>query len=124
MLSIAESKHLYLLLVDIYILQSKIASIKMEIDEAKDFLKKAQSIAEENNLDESAKKVFNEQELLKNQIDAWRELIRKKAPIQERLKEIKIESTLNSMKKEITSSLLLDSKNDPVSSQKLFSLKI
>ena len=124
LLSIAESKQLYLLLVDIYILQSKIASVKMEIDESKDFLKKAQSIAEENNLDESAKKAFNEQELLKNQIDAWRELVRKKAPIQERLKEIKIESTLNSMKKEITSSLLLDSKNDPVSSQKLFSLKI
>ncbi|TET76779.1 MAG: tetratricopeptide repeat protein, partial [Candidatus Heimdallarchaeota archaeon] len=35
LLSIAESKQLYLLLVDIYILQSKIASIKMEIDEAK-----------------------------------------------------------------------------------------
>lgn len=124
LLSIAESKQLYLLLVDIYILQSKIASIKMEIDEAKNLLKKAQNIAEENNLDESAKKVFNEQELLKNQIDTWRELMRKKAPIQERLKEIKIEATINSMKKEITSSLLLDSKNDPISSQKLFSLKI
>jgi len=124
LLSIAESKQLYLLLVDIYILQSKISSIKMEIDEAKNFLKNAQNIAEENNLDESVKRIFNEQELLKNQIDTWRELIRKEVPIQKRLKEIKFESTINSMKKEITSSLLLDSKNDPVSSQKLFSLKI
>ena len=56
LLNIAEEKNLYYFIVEIYILQSKIASINMEVVEAQELLKKAQKLAEKNKLDELVSK--------------------------------------------------------------------
>ena len=124
LLDIAEEKNLYYLLIEIYILQSKIASTKMATEEAHELLIKAQKLAEEQELSEQIPQILEEQELLKNHLDAWRELIRRDAPVQYRIKDVNIEKTINSMKKQITSHLFEDSRTDPASLKKLFVLKI
>ncbi|MCE7739744.1 MAG: tetratricopeptide repeat protein [Candidatus Heimdallarchaeota archaeon] len=124
LLDIAEEKKLSYLLIEIYILQSKIASIKMATEEAHELLIKAQKLAEEQELSEQIPQILEEQELLKNHLDAWRELIRRDAPVQYRIKDVNIEKTINSMKKQITSHLFEDSRTDPASLKKLFVLKI
>jgi hypothetical protein len=124
LLDIAEEKNLYYFIVEIYILQSKIASINMEVAEAQELLKKAQKLAEKNSLDELTTKVLGEQELLQNQLEAWRELMKQEAPVQERIKDVRINETIKSMKNQITSNLFEDSGDDPATINKLFSLKI
>jgi tetratricopeptide (TPR) repeat protein len=124
LLNIAEEKNLYYLIVEIYILQSKIASINMEVAEAQELLKKAQKLAEKNSLDEIATKVLGEQDLLQKQLDAWRELMKQEAPVQERIKDVRIDESIKSMKNQITSNLFEDSGDDLATINKLFSLKI
>ena len=124
LLNIAEEKNLYYFIVEIYILQSKIASINMEVVEAQELLKKAQKLAEKNKLDELVSKILGEQELLKKQLETWRELMRKEAPIQERIKDVRIDESFKSMKNQITSNLFEDSGDNAATINKLFSLKI
>ncbi len=124
LLDIAEEKKLYYLLIEIYILQSKIASIKMEIGEAQELLKKAHKLAEKNKLEELSTKVFGEQGLLKKQLDTWRELMKKEPPVKERIIAFRLDESISSIKKHITANLFEDCKNDPTSLKKLFVLKI
>ncbi len=124
LLDIAEEKNLYYFIVEIYILQSKIASINMEVSEAEELLRKAQKLAEKNKLDELTTKVLGEQDLLQKQLDAWRELMKQEAPTLERIKDVRIDESIRSMKKQITSNLFEDSGDDPATINKLFSLKI
>jgi predicted nucleic acid-binding Zn-ribbon protein len=124
LIDIAEEKKLYYLLIEIYILQSKIASIKKEIEEAQELLKKAKNLAEKNKLEELSTKVFGEQELLRKQIDTWKGLMKKEAPVKERIIAFRLEESISSIKKQLTANLFEDCRNDPTSLKKLFVLKI
>ena len=124
LLKIAEKKNLYHLIIEVHILQSKIASINMEIQEAQELLKKAQRITEENKLDALSTKILGEQELLKKQLNAWREMMKQDAPVQERIKDVRIDESINSMKKQISTEVFVGNGKDPASMSKIFSLTI
>ena len=113
LLDLSESRNLNYLIVEIYILQSKISLIKMEIEDTKELLKKALKLSETAKFDELSSKIKEEQEVLTMKQVSWRELMKKevslmeKATMIERAKDMKIDDTLNSMKEEITTKLFV-----------------
>ena len=107
LLDIAETKSLNYIIVEIYILKSKLALINMEIGEAQNTLEKAQKIAEFNKLNVLKTKVVKEQEFLKQKHETWRELIKEEVPFSERTKDVNMDENLNSMRNQITNKLFV-----------------
>ena len=113
LLDIAKSRELYYLIIDIYILQSKIFVVNFEVEKAKDYLNKAKEISEQAELGEFRLKIDEEKKHLELKIDSWKKMIKtettvlEKNEIIERSKEMKINDTLNSMKSEIITKLFV-----------------
>ncbi|MBY9007484.1 MAG: tetratricopeptide repeat protein [Candidatus Lokiarchaeota archaeon] len=96
-LNIAQTQYLYNLLTETYILKAKISLIKLEIDEARMLLTKAQKIANEHDLNLLANKISNEHDSILANIDIWEERIAKNIPLQERINESKHEFLFSKM---------------------------
>ncbi|MBN1216900.1 MAG: tetratricopeptide repeat protein [Candidatus Lokiarchaeota archaeon] len=96
-LKIAQSQYLYNLLTETYFLKAKIALIKLEIDEARALLTKAQKIANQHELKLLANKISNEHDSILANIDLWEERMAMNMPLQERINESKHEFLFSKM---------------------------
>jgi tetratricopeptide (TPR) repeat protein len=124
LIKIAEERQFFHLLVEIYILQSKLASTKMEIKEAHSYLEKALNLADSEEYEELSKRVKNEQTLLNSRLKSWREMISEEKPLVERLKTVNINETMSSMKKQVEKAIVKENGSDPSKLTKIFSLRI
>jgi hypothetical protein len=97
--SFAKQKHSSLVLVDVTMLQAKFALIEGNLSTAMQLLDQAKITAEKNGLQQLHKRISREENLLKSQLSTWENLIKKNAPLQERLAQAQLEEYLLEAKK-------------------------
>ncbi|MHA1201112.1 MAG: tetratricopeptide repeat protein [Candidatus Heimdallarchaeaceae archaeon] len=99
LLSLAKVNNSYYLLVQSYLLKSKLSIINFNINQAKAQLIQAQLLAEEKGLLKLAITISNEHDSLLEQFEKWEEYSSKGLSIKERMELVKIESIVNKMDK-------------------------
>ncbi|MFX0092113.1 MAG: hypothetical protein ACFFBD_10165, partial [Candidatus Hodarchaeota archaeon] len=91
---IAQQQNHYPLLAETYILKSKLALLELDIQRAELFLNQAQQTAEEKGLKRLVIKILSEKDLLQKQINRWKYLIERNAPMSERLELAQLEDRI------------------------------
>lgn len=76
LLDIAKQQSSHSLLVETYLLQSKLALIELDVEKADKLLTQAHIIAKEKGLNMLARKVMYEHELLQSQLNKWKLIIK------------------------------------------------
>jgi tetratricopeptide (TPR) repeat protein len=89
----------YPLLVQTYWLQSQISLLELNVDEAQSLFTKAQTMAEEKDLELMARKISAEHDFLIGQLDLWKKFTTKLPSIQEIFELTRIEDMLSLMLK-------------------------
>ena len=89
----------YPLLVQTYWLQSQISLLELDAEKAQEYYIKAQSIAEEKDLEFMARQISAEHDFLIGQLDLWKKFTAKLPSIVEILELTRIEDMLNQMLK-------------------------
>lgn len=79
------------------LLQGKISLLKMNIEDARQYLTKAQLIAEDHNLQFLAQQISSEHDKLLELVDELQQLEKKKASVSERLNLVSLDSTLDQL---------------------------
>ncbi|MCY3414794.1 MAG: tetratricopeptide repeat protein [Candidatus Heimdallarchaeota archaeon] len=93
----AESQNAFTLLIDAMLLQSRLLLIRGNIPEAHSVLEEAAVVARENKLNKWLESVDYHKTQLALELHKWEELLRKSAPVQERLKMANIQTYLRKM---------------------------
>ncbi|MFX0065305.1 MAG: hypothetical protein ACFFC7_24305 [Candidatus Hermodarchaeota archaeon] len=91
---LAQEHHSYWLLTETYLLESKLALVELNINTAQLLLDQAQLTAEEKNLGRLIIEISREQELFQEQLNKWKLLIERNAPMKERLELAQLEDRL------------------------------
>ena len=99
LLDIAENSHSYSILCQTYILQAKVALLIKEIKSARQFLTKAQNIAEKYDLNLLAMKISDEHDELLKQLSLWEKLKDTDISIDQLMKEVRLDDQMKSMVK-------------------------
>lgn len=89
--TIAENQHSYSLLVDTYMLKSKMALLELDLDSARQVLGEAQQIAEEKGLQNQAMMISQEYDTLIDQLGKWTDLIDQNVTMIEKLELTELE---------------------------------
>ncbi|MBD3189521.1 MAG: tetratricopeptide repeat protein [Candidatus Heimdallarchaeota archaeon] len=97
LLEIASQQNSFSLLAETYLLESKLALIKLDLRKAQQLLTQAQMIAEEKGLKKLAVNLSNEHDSLLMQQKKWKELAERRASLTERLEMVKLEDMLGRM---------------------------
>ncbi|MFX1251825.1 MAG: tetratricopeptide repeat protein [Promethearchaeota archaeon] len=90
----AEQKNSYWLLAEIYLLQSKLALLELELEGAQEFLEQALHLAQEQGLKRLVIEITSEQASFNEQMSKWEHLIDRKAPLSERLELTQLEAQI------------------------------
>jgi len=88
----AQTQNSSLLIAMTLILKTKLSLVEGNVEEANNLLSVAKRITEEKKLHLLLPKVKYEQETIQSEFDKWEELIQRKATIQERLKQARVET--------------------------------
>jgi predicted amidohydrolase len=94
LVEIAKRQSSYSVIVETYVLQSKLALLDMDINRAQELLESALSTAEDKGLRNLAISIYNEKILVESQIEKWNHLIEHKAPFSERLELTRLEDLI------------------------------
>ncbi|MHA2304897.1 MAG: tetratricopeptide repeat protein [Candidatus Hodarchaeales archaeon] len=94
LLNIAKQQSSHSLLIETYVLQSKLALLEMDVKKAQNLLEQALLNAEERGLRNLAIKIYSEKTLLEAQIEKWEYVIKHKAPLNERLELTRLEDVI------------------------------
>ena len=94
LLEIAVDQNNFSLKAETYWLQAMIALINLELSKAQEFLRLAQITAKDKGLERLALLISKDNDKLLNQLSMWRELIKKKAPLGERIEPVDAEELL------------------------------
>ncbi len=92
--NIAEQQSSHSLLIETYMLQSKLALLEMDIKKAQNLLEHALLTAEDKGLRNLAIKIYSEKTLLEAQIEKWKHLVKHKAPLSELLELTQLEDLI------------------------------
>jgi hypothetical protein len=102
--SLAQQQHSFPLIVDVTILQAKLALIEGNLTKTMQLLAQAKITAEEKKLQFLYIRVIREENHLKTQLSAWENLIKKNAPLKERLAQAQLEEYIVKARKIFDSS--------------------
>ncbi|MHA2297042.1 MAG: tetratricopeptide repeat protein [Candidatus Hodarchaeales archaeon] len=83
LLVIAKEQHSHSLLVEIYLLQAKLALLELDVDKAQKYLSQAHFTANEKGLRKLAITVSYERDLLLSQVNKWKNIIEQEPSINE-----------------------------------------
>ncbi|MFW9971013.1 MAG: tetratricopeptide repeat protein [Candidatus Odinarchaeota archaeon] len=97
LLKIAEKSHSYLYFCETFILQAKLALIKLDMKAARRFLTQAQKIAESHGIIRLAMKISLEHDELLRQLKIWEDFKESKAPLTERWKVARLNEQMEHM---------------------------
>jgi hypothetical protein len=120
----SEEQKLQWLLANVYRLQSQLALIELDAQKAIELLQKAQTIAEEINVELLKKEIRIDQEKIEKQMGMWNKLQEQKAPISETVKFVSLESTAKNIKQETVLEERDEETGKIIEYRKLFALKI
>ncbi len=90
--TIAENQNSFSLLVDTYLLKSKMALLELDLDSARQLLGDAQQIAQDKGLQKLAMMISGEYDTLMDQLGKWTDLIDQNVPMIEKLELTELES--------------------------------
>ncbi|MFX0066062.1 MAG: tetratricopeptide repeat protein [Candidatus Hermodarchaeota archaeon] len=97
LLNIAKQQHSYWLLTETYILQSRLALLELDLQNAQKLLEQAQLTAEEKGLTQVLIKVLSEQHELRAKLATWEQLLERDSSLNERLELAELENLLTRM---------------------------
>ncbi|UCG00975.1 MAG: tetratricopeptide repeat protein [Candidatus Heimdallarchaeota archaeon] len=97
LLELAQKQHSFSLLAETYLLQSRLALLELDIQQAQTLLDKAKILTEENELHQLHTKILDEQFFLHEQSNKWERLAGKELSIKERINLIQLEDLLDRM---------------------------
>jgi len=97
LLGIAKAQSSYWLLAEVYVFQSRLCLLELDLTKAENLMDQALILAEEKGLNKLAVKIYNEKVYFDNQVNQWDHLIERKAPLNDRLDLIQLESLLERM---------------------------
>ena len=95
--TIAEEQYSSLWLTHIYLLQSKLALLELDLNRAQNLITKAEQIAEEKGLNQLATTILLEADLLMNQLSKWEQIIDQKPSVNEMFELTQFEKLLERM---------------------------
>jgi predicted amidohydrolase len=91
---IAKDQSSHSLLTEAYVLKSKLALLELDINKAQELLDIALINAEDKGLRTLAVKIYSEKTLLEAEIEKWKYLTKRKAPLNERLELTRLEGLM------------------------------
>ena len=97
LLELARKERSSILLAEVYSLQSQIALVKIEVEEAEKLLIKAQKIAEKGNISSLAIRISNIYDSLLEHLDSWEDFTAHLPSIGEKLELTRIEEMLDEL---------------------------
>ncbi len=97
LLGIAREQSSQPLFVETILLQSKLALVELDVEQAKELLTKAQNITEEKGLHLLARKVAHEQDLFQSQMQKWEKIVQQKPSRQEMIDVTQLDVLLERM---------------------------
>ncbi|MDO8057014.1 MAG: tetratricopeptide repeat protein, partial [Candidatus Hermodarchaeota archaeon] len=106
LLKIAERQASHSLLVETYLIQSKLALIELDLGRARKLLTTALQIASEKGLDRLTHELKNEQNLLQEQVQKWELIIKEKPSKQDLIDLTKLDDLLGKMIQETVAGLM------------------
>jgi len=98
----AKKQNSFTLAVESLFLQSQLALLELDTEEAQRILKEALNIAKDNGLDKLSVKISNEYDILLEQLDTWEDFTMKLPTIAEKLELTHIEDKLEQIMKRRT----------------------
>jgi tetratricopeptide (TPR) repeat protein len=99
LITIAENQNSFSILIETYLLQSKMALIELNVNEAQDLLVKAENITRDNELHRLLEKVLLEQDTLETEVEKWNELAKQSASLFDRLEQANLLNYIKKAKK-------------------------
>ncbi len=112
--SMAEKQNSYLVLAETYWLESQLALLEFEPNEALRLLNKAQLIADEKGLRKLAMKFSNEYDSLLDELVNWETLNNQKASMKERIEAVQLDKVFGQMTKKQEIQLPRTQNEEPV----------
>ncbi|MFX0123503.1 MAG: tetratricopeptide repeat protein [Candidatus Hodarchaeota archaeon] len=97
LLELAKTQHSYSLLVETYLLQSKLALFELKIEQAKKLLVQAESLAEEKKIIKLSRKVSAERDLFNDQLEIYEQFMDQKPSMTEMLELTRLDKLVNRM---------------------------
>ncbi len=97
LLELAQKQHSFSLLAETYLLQSRLALLELDIEQAQILLDKAKNLADKNDLQQLHTKIMDEQFFLHEQSSKWERLTGQKLSIKDRINLIQLEDLLDRM---------------------------
>ncbi|NHJ32009.1 MAG: hypothetical protein FK732_04020 [Asgard group archaeon] len=95
-----SEQKLHSFLADVYRLQSQLALVELNLEEAIDFLDKAKAIADEIDVEFLKKKIRRDREKIDQQLVEFQKFQEQKAPLSETIKLTSLENTVQKIKQE------------------------
>ena len=92
--SIAKVQPSFWLLAEVFVFQSRLALLDLDLGSAEELLEQAFLLAEEKGLKKLTVKIFSEKTEFEKQVAQWEQLIARDAPLNERLNLIQLENLL------------------------------
>jgi hypothetical protein len=120
----AKEKQFQWLLVNVYRLQSQLAIVKLDITKAVELLDKAQTIADDINLELLKNQIRRDREKVDQQLAMLQKFQKEQASLSERVKIVSLESTAEVIKQETVLEERDEETGQIIEYRKLFSLKI
>ncbi|MHA1983120.1 MAG: tetratricopeptide repeat protein [Candidatus Hodarchaeales archaeon] len=97
LMNIAKSQKSNWLIVEAYLIQTKLALVELDIDRAQHYIRKAQEVVNEKNLSKLANVVSAEQDVLIMQLHNWEKFIASKPSMKEKIQFTRIEELIERM---------------------------
>ncbi|MHA1985966.1 MAG: hypothetical protein ACW98D_04935 [Promethearchaeota archaeon] len=97
LLKIAEKNNSFSLLTESYLLQGRVALIKLNLDDARQNLTKAQQIADEHDLTLLARKISHEHDKLVEELETWQNYKKTQVSMSKRIKLASIDGVIDRM---------------------------
>jgi hypothetical protein len=94
LLTIAKKQNSYWLLAETYVLKARLALFNLDLQSSEQLIHQALIIAEEQDLQKLATKIFSEQTYIKKQTTEWQKLVRNETTIDERIELAQLESMI------------------------------
>lgn len=97
LLKIAEENNSFSFLSEAYLLRARVALIKLNLDNARQYLTKAQQIADEHDLTLLARKISHEHDKLVEELDTWQNFKKTQVSMSKRIKLASIDGVMDRM---------------------------
>jgi len=120
----AEDQQQLWFLANVYRLQSQLSLVEFDVNAATELLDKAQTIADEIDVELLNKDIQNDREKIEKQLTMFQKFQQQQAPLSETVKIVSLESTAKSIKRETMLEKRSEQTGQVTEYRKLFTLKI